>query len=553
MTIKNKLIAAFLLMLALLITLGSLGGYGMYKINHHADLIYTNYLHSIMDLGRMNKHLASLYQLQSAHLMAPDEAAMRNIETDFKQELNTLTEVQNDFTQNLDAGEETKLFNGFKEKLKTLVEIQNEIFKLSSTNLDEEGKALSVEKFSPLYTEMLEITNKLEKIYETGADSYVQEGHSIYKNALIFSLGILIAGILISLGALYKILQAIVPVLNRVGSLLEEISQGNLKVKIEEQDLVRKDEFGKLVSSTNTLLQALHKTLSSISTSAQTVSSSATELSSVSTQISSSAQEMSSQTTTVSAATEEANSNINSISSAVEQMSSSITSVATAIEEMSASLNEVAKNCQKELQIAGEANTHAKSSKEVMVKLGHAARSIGKVVEVINDIADQTNLLALNATIEAASAGEAGKGFAVVANEVKELAKQTAQATQEIEKQIFEIQENTQSAVGAIESVSKVIEEVNLISQTIVSAVEEQSATINEISRSVSGVSTGAQEVSKNVTQSATGLSEISSNIQGVNTAVNDTAQGIVQVKTSSDELSKLSDSLNGLVKQFKF
>ncbi len=120
-----------------------------------------------------------------------------------------------------------------------------------------------------------------------------------------------------------------------------------------------------------------------------------------------------------------------------------------------------------------------------MDKLGAAAKSIGKVVEVINDIADQTNLLALNATIEVASAGEAGKRFAVVANEVKELAKQTAQATQEIQKQVEDMQTNTESAIKAIDSVSKVIEEVNEISQTIVSAVEEQSATVNEISRNV--------------------------------------------------------------------
>jgi methyl-accepting chemotaxis protein len=187
-----------------------------------------------------------------------------------------------------------------------------------------------------------------------------------------------------------------------------------------------------------------------------------------------------------------------------------------------------------------------------MDKLGEAAKSIGKVVDVINDIADQTNLLALNATIEAASAGDAGKGFAVVAGEVKELAKQTAQATQEIQKQIEGMQSNTILAINAIESVSEVIEKVNVISQTIVSAVEEQSATVNEISRNVSGVSTGAQEVSKNVTESAKGLSDVSSAITGVNIAVKETAKGIVQVKTSTVELSKLSENLKKLLKQFK-
>ena len=219
---------------------------------------------------------------------------------------------------------------------------------------------------------------------------------------------------------------------------------------------------------------------------------------------------------------------------------------------MSYSLNEVAQSCQKEFRIASEANEHAKNSKDIMYKLGTAANSIGRVVEVIKEIAEQTNLLALNATIEAVSAGAAGKGFSVVANEVKALALQTAQATHEIQKQIKEMQTNTESAVKAIESVSKVIEEVNLISQTIVSAVEQQSATINEISRSVSGVSTSAQEVSKNVARSASGLSEISSTVAGVNKSIADTTKGIVQVKTSAEELSRLSEGLKELLGQFK-
>jgi methyl-accepting chemotaxis protein len=233
-------------------------------------------------------------------------------------------------------------------------------------------------------------------------------------------------------------------------------------------------------------------------------------------------------------------------------MSSSSQSVAAAIEQMSASLNDVARNCQKESQIAAEANQYAKKSSQVMDQLGTAAKSIGKVVVVISDIANQTNLLALNASIEAASAGDAGKGFSVVANEVKALSQKTARATMEIEKQIAEMQSNAESAILSIEAVSRIIEDVNAISQTIVSAVEEQSATVNEISRNIVGVSAGATQVSKNVSESAMGLSEVASTISGVNAGVAETAHGTQQVKTSANELSLLSEKLKELLSQFK-
>lgn len=362
--------------------------------------------------------------------------------------------------------------------------------------------------------------------------------------------GTLVLSITLVLLLVYLSRSILVPIRKCV-TMLRDISQG-------EGDLTRRldvsanNEIGELSAHFNNFVDKLQRIITSVINNADAVAASATELYAISIQIAATAEEMSAQSSTVASSTDQATKNVSSISSAAEQMSSSANSVATAIEEMSASLNEVSRNCSKELQIAAEANTHAMNSKDVMKKLGDAAKSIGKVVEVINDIADQTNLLALNATIEAASAGEAGKGFTVVAGEVKELAKQTAKATQEIQQQIEEMQTNTEMAVNAIESVTKVIEEVNAISQTIVSAVEEQSATVNEISRSVGEVSTSTQEVSKNVTESATGLSEVSSTIAEVNNAVADTAKGIVQVKTSAEDLSKLSEGLKKLLGQFK-
>jgi methyl-accepting chemotaxis protein len=371
------------------------------------------------------------------------------------------------------------------------------------------------------------------------------------RTSMIFVLGLCFSIFGISVLLSVIICKSILKPIHLTANALRDISEGTGDLR-SRLNVVSNDEIGQMARYFNTFIEKLQGIIGTITSNADTVAAASTELSVISTQIAASTEKISTQTSTVASATEQATANISSISSAAEEMSSSADSVTTAIEEMSASLNEVSRNCQKELEIVVEATTHARSSKLVMDKLGAATKSIGKVVDLINDIADQTNLLALNATIEAASAGDAGMGFAVVASEVKELAKQTAQATQEIEMQVDDMRENTELAIKAIGSVSRVIEEVNNISQTIVSAVEQQSATVNEISRSVAGVSTGAQEVSQNVAESALGLSEVARTIGGVSNAVTDTARGITNAKSSALELAKLAENLKNFLKQFK-
>jgi methyl-accepting chemotaxis protein len=205
---------------------------------------------------------------------------------------------------------------------------------------------------------------------------------------------------------------------------------------------------------------------------------------------------------------------------------------------MNSTIAEIAKNATEAARVSGEAVEAAESANQTVSKLGDSSVEIGKVIEVITSIAQQTNLLALNATIEAARAGEAGKGFAVVANEVKELAKQTAKATEEIKQKIGVIRENTGGAVEAIGGIKGVIDKISQISTTIATAVEEQSATTSEMAR--------------NVTEAARGATTISDNIKGVAQAAQNTSTNVGEAQTATEHLTKMANQLRDLVGQFK-
>ncbi len=256
-----------------------------------------------------------------------------------------------------------------------------------------------------------------------------------------------------------------------------------------------------------------------VNANATTLGSSAEELTAVSSQMASNAEETSAQASVVSAAS--------------EQVSKNVQTVATGVQEMNAAISEIAKNASDAARESQAAVTTAAAANMTIGKLGDSSLEIGKVIKVITSIAEQTNLLALNATIEAARAGEAGKGFAVVANEVKELAKETAKATEDISRKIEAIQGDTQGAVDSIRQIGEVIARINDISNTIASAVEEQTATANEMSR--------------NVAEAAKGTSEIAQNITSVATAAQNTSQGATNCQQAAAEMSRMATELQEL------
>ncbi len=312
---------------------------------------------------------------------------------------------------------------------------------------------------------------------------------------------------------------------NKVGSILEVVEAASSGDLTREITVMGEDAIGQMGSGLEKFLSDLRLSIASIAQNATALAGASEELSAVSNQMSGNAEETSSQANVVSAAS--------------EQVSQNVRVVATGVDEMNAAIREIAKNASDAARVSQQAVSVAETTNATIAKLGDSSAEIGKVVKVITSIAEQTNLLALNATIEAARAGEAGKGFAVVANEVKELAKETAKATEDISMKIDTIQADTRGAVEAIRQISDVINQINDISSTIASAVEEQTATANEMGRNVAEASRGASEIAENIT--------------AVATAADSTTQGASNTQQAANELSRMAAELQELISRFRY
>ena len=402
--------------------------------------------------------------------------------------------------------------------------------------------------FSNIKEGMAKLSERIEKMINDTKNAEKEAMRSILIMLMIS--GLIVVIILCS--AIYLSLLRIVtsPIKGTI-EIVKDIAQGegDLTKRLEGNS---EDEVGELSKWFNVFMDKLQEIIKEIASNANILGSSSEKFSGLSGKMSQGADNMSGKLNTASAATEKMSLNMNSVVHNMEQAANNVNMVATAAEQMTSTINEIAQNSEKASSITGEAVVQTQNASNKVDELGGAAREIGKVVETITEISEQVNLLALNATIEAARAGEAGRGFAVVANEIKDLARQTAEATLEIKGEIGAIQGATIATVSEIDQISKIINDVNEIVTIIATAVEEQSATTKEIAGNVAQAAQGIQGVNENVSTSSVVASEIAEEITGVNQSASEMSHSSGQVAMSAEELAVMAKKLNEMVGKFR-
>jgi len=387
------------------------------------------------------------------------------------------------------------------------------------------------------------VKGDMDQIMQTTGDLVDQWQATQWTLTIVIASFALLVGIVIPL--------SIVRPIRRTIARLKDVAQGegDLTKRLDDS---RRDELGELAGWFNTFVEKVRRIISDIANDASRLSETSSKLSSTATQLADGAGESKLQSASVSSSAKDMATKMTDMAEATENMMNDVTSISSAVEQITSNISDIAKNADHASTVADDAANLAQSSNQNIGQLGSAAEEIGKVIETIQSIAQKTNLLALNATIEAARAGTAGKGFAVVANEVKELARQTEVATEDIRTRIEGMQDSTDAAVSTIGQVSQIIDQVNEVSKTIAAAVEEQSTTTTAIAKNIQQTSEAAVSVSSGVTHSAAVSQEITESISQMDGVLSQTARGAGLTQNAGQQLTEVASRLEQLVGQFK-
>lgn len=544
-----KIALSFGVLLVLMASFGIFSLFKMSVINDQSTEIAENWLPSVEVVGRLDTLVGNYRATESAHILSTDATKMAAFDANLQKIRSDIATAKAEYEKLISSPEEREIYSDFSHDLESYLTVSDRLLTLSRNNANTEAATLYNGGSSAQQALMEEALGKLVALNTEGGKEASARGDEIYATAKLIVWGVLAIALLLSAGVGYMLTRSLSTPIGRLTAIMTDMERGQLKHDIPFTD--QADEIGNIAKTLEKFRQSLEAAEAMrleqsrqqqvqlergrrmeelVRSFDQVIGRVVGSVDSASTQLQSTAQGMSQ-------IAEEMTQQAGNVAAASEEASSSVQTVASATEELRASISEINSRVDESARIIAQAVSEANNTNERVQKLSVSARKVGDVVTLINEIAGQTNLLALNATIEAARAGEAGKGFAVVAGEVKNLASQTAKATEEIAQQVKSIQDETASSVDAIVSITEIVRKVSEISTMISAAIEEQSAATLEISR--------------NMQQAASGTSEVSENISGVNLASQETGRSAGEVLDAARHLAESGNLLKNEVDSF--
>jgi methyl-accepting chemotaxis protein len=551
LSIRAKLVAAFLIATLFLLGLGGLNLAGMQRMREHSVDIETNWLPSIEILGEIDTLTARNSALLLRHTQATDPKLIASIDEDMQRFGKKLDEKREHYAKELiSSPEERTLYERYLAGVNAFQVQREPILALSRSG--QKAQAFALYETDGIIARRA-LSTALEKLMAynvAGATQAQANSKAVFEQTRAWAIGAMLVGAVLSVLLAILIIRGVTRGIASVVQPMQALAAGDLTVAIPHQG--EKTEIGTIADAVQVFknglirMKALEEETAEARLAAEeqrkagmrqmadsfeqavggiigSVSSSATELQATAQTMTANATQTASQSTNVAAAAEEAASNVNTVAAAAEELGSSV--------------QEIGRQVAGSAELAQRAVSEANQTGILVQELSAASARVGDVIGLIASIAGQTNLLALNATIEAARAGAAGRGFAVVAAEVKELAAQTSRATEEISQQIGQIQGVTGQAVAAIGGITARIREIDAVAATIAAAVEEQGA--------------ATQEIVRNVSQAAMGTGAVTGNIAGVAGAAEETGAAASQVLGAASELSRQSEHLTAEVARF--